>query len=81
MMTYQAWVRRIWKQLEHLTGATVFYVDARHIAARCPACLDGCVRVAFVEHPEPGFTVDSIAGVGVCSRGCGEDQIARVVFS
>lgn len=78
---YSRFVCRVWDQLEALTGHAPFYLDATHLASHCPACLDGTVRVGFVDRPEPGITIISKArGPGFCSHGCPETLIAEVLF-
>ena len=49
---YAAFVCRIWDRLQERTGHTVFYLDATHIAASAPACLDGTVRIGYVSHAQ-----------------------------
>jgi hypothetical protein len=57
---YTRFVCRVWDRLEERTGQSVHYLDARHIAAWCPACRAGFVRIGFVSRPRPGFVVESL---------------------
>lgn len=56
---YTRFVYRVWRRLEERTGHAPTYVDARHVVAYCPACLDGTLLVTFVERPAPAYTVRS----------------------
>jgi hypothetical protein len=57
---YKRYVYRVWDRLEARTGQPVHYVDARHIAAWCPSCRAGFVRIGFVSAPRPGFVVEPL---------------------
>jgi hypothetical protein len=77
---YQKFAGRVWDRLERRTRSTVFYLDATHIAAWCPSCRDGTIRIGFVDHPKPAFTVSSNAlGAGLCSLGCTEEMILEAL--
>lgn len=79
---YTRFVHRVWDSLQQRTGRPVYYLDSSLIAGYCPACLDGTLRVRFLEHPRPGMTVGSNAGgPGRCSEGCSEEQIAEALFA
>ncbi len=59
---YTRFVHRVWDSLQQRTGRPVYYLDSSLIAGYCPACLDGTLRVRFLEHPRPGMTVGSERG-------------------
>lgn len=77
---YEQFVHRVWDRLEQLTGHPPSYVDATHIAGRCPVCRDGTILIAFGEQPHPRAFVGSAAiGPGACSRGCLAREIAEAL--
>ena len=77
---YARFVYRIWDAVERRTGQPPMYVDALHAACYCPACGDGTMLIRWLEHPEPAMAVSSTnRGLGCCSSGCTEDQIAEAL--
>lgn len=70
----------MWDRLEFLTQSTVFYLDARHVAAYCPVCRDGTLLVTFADiNGMPAARYSSRANPNGCSAGCSSDLIVDVI--
>jgi hypothetical protein len=52
------------------------YLDRENVAAYCPVCREGTIRILFIEQPEPTIRITSNAWPGHCSLGCR----ARTIF-
>jgi hypothetical protein len=83
---YSRLVARVWDRLETrarelhptLEWVAPFYLDARHLAAWCPRCGEGTVRVSFIDGDPPMVCIDSErGGPQRCSHGCTEAEIGE----
>ena len=81
MNKQRQWVYRIWARIEQLTGQPPVYLDASNVAACCPRCLEGTIRIRFLHHPAEGILITSNTVSGGCSFGCFESEIAEVLFA
>lgn len=50
-------VDHVRRRLEEITDSTVFGIAPGVIAAHCPVCIDGTVRIRFIANPRPGIVV------------------------
>jgi hypothetical protein len=49
------------RRLEEITGSTVFGISPGMLAAYCPVCREGTIRIRFISNPRPGIVIGDSA--------------------
>jgi hypothetical protein len=71
---------RVWDGIARETGKQPWYLSPTEIASHCPNCLTGTMRVTFLPTEPPRVVIESRrGGLGHCSNGCTEAEIAEAL--